>query len=207
MEINTASGFRGSISFSMKISDITAVILAGGKNTRIQREKSLIKIQGDFLIDKQVKLLKSIFENIIISTSKASIKERFPDIQIVEDEYLNCGPLGGIQAAMKHAHTETIFVFACDMPYLDTGVILHQIAVFRNSEVDILVPKHAEGIEPLHAIYSKANLPFLEESLLAGNFSVRSFYARSNAGYLHFELKFIANFFNINTQRDLQKII
>jgi len=191
----------------MKIKNITAVILAGGKNTRIQREKSLIKIQGDYLIDKQVTLLESIFENIIISTSKEVIRSRFPSLQIVEDEYIHCGPLGGIHAAMKYAHTDAVFVFACDMPYLNANVILRQIAVYRNSMLDILVPKHAEGIEPLHAIYSTANLPFLEECLKIGNYSVRSFYARSKAGYLDFESRYINNFFNINTQRDLQKIV
>jgi len=191
----------------MKIKNITAVILAGGKNTRIQREKSLIKIQGDYLIDKQVTLLESIFENIIISTSKEVIRSRFPSLQIVEDEYIHCGPLGGIHAAMKYAHTEAVFVFACDMPYLDANVILQQIAVFRNSKLDILVPRHAEGIEPLHAIYSRANLSFLEECLKTGKYSVRSFYKKSNTGYLDFESRFINNFYNINTQRDLQKII
>jgi molybdopterin-guanine dinucleotide biosynthesis protein A len=191
----------------MKIKNITAVILAGGKNTRIQQEKSLIKIQGNHLIDKQVKLLKSIFETIIISTGKEALKSKFPTLQTVEDEYVDCGPLGGIQAAMKHAQTEAVFVFACDMPCLDVNVILRQIEVYRNSNVDILVPKHAEGIEPLHAIYSRANLPFLEECLQNGRYSVRSFYAKSNASYLHFEPEYINNFFNINTQRDLQKII
>ena len=201
---NTASACRGSISFIMKITNITAVILAGGKNTRIQQEKSLIKIQGNHLIDQQVKLLDSIFENIIISTSKAAIINKFPALQTVEDEYIDCGPLGGIQAAMKLAQTEAVFVFACDMPYLDTNVILRQIDAYRNSNVDIMVPKHEEGIEPLHAIYSRTNLPFLEECLKNGRYSVRSFYARSNAGYLDFEKKYINNFYNINTQRDLQ---
>ena len=191
----------------MKIKNITAVILAGGKNTRIQREKSLIKIQGDHLIDKQVTLLESIFENIIISTSKEAIISKFPSLQIVKDEYLHCGPLGGIHAAMKHAQTDAVFVFACDMPNLDANVILRQIEAYRDSNVDILVPKHAEGIEPLHAIYSRSNLPFLEECLNAGNYSVRSFYARSSAGFLDFDTRYINNFYNINTQRDLQKIV
>ncbi len=190
-----------------KITDITAVILAGGNNSRIQQEKSLIKIQGNHLIDKQVVLLESIFENIIISTSKETLRSKFPNLQIVEDEFINCGPLGGIHAAMKHSQTEAVFVFACDMPYLEASIIHRQIAVYRNTDVDILVPQHEEGIEPLHAIYSKANLPYLEECLTSGRYSVRSFYSRSNAGYLDFEKEYIKYFFNINTHTDLQKII
>jgi len=191
----------------MKINDITAVILAGGKNSRIQQEKSLIKIKGIHLIDKQIKLLETIFENIIIVTSKESIRVKFPNLQIVEDEYIDCGPLAGIQAAMKHSPTDDVFVFACDMPYLDAGLILRQIAAYRSSIDTILVPQHEEGIEPLHAIYSKTNLPLLEDCLKAGKYSVRSFYKKSNANYMELEKTLIKFFFNINTHSDLEKII
>ncbi len=191
----------------MKIKDITAVILAGGKNSRINQEKSLIRFRGDSLIDRQVELLQSIFENIIIATSKESIKEKFPRMQIAEDEYRNCGPLGGIHSAMKHAPTNIVFVFACDMPFLDSSIIFRQIAAFRNSSAEILVPRHAEGIEPLHAIYSTNNLPYLEKCLKTKRYSVRSFYQRSNTDYLDFEPQYIENFFNINTPDDLKNII
>jgi molybdopterin-guanine dinucleotide biosynthesis protein A len=191
----------------MKIKDISAVILAGGKNTRIQLEKSLIRIQGIHLIDKQVELLDRIFDNIIIVSGKEAIINKFPNLKIVEDEYRNCGPLGGIQAAMKHSKTEDIFVFACDMPNLDASIILRQTAVYRSTDVKILVPQHEDGIEPLHAIYSISNLPLLENCLKTGRNSVRSFYDKSNIGYLDFEKKHIKNFFNINTQNDLQQII
>jgi len=191
----------------MKIKDISVVILAGGKNSRIKKEKSLLKINGDHLIDKQVQLLSNIFENIIIVTSKDEIKRKFPDLLIVEDEFKNCGPLGGIHTAMKHASTSSIFVFACDMPNLTNSIILQQVATFRNTTCDILVPRHEEGIEPLHAIYSNTNLPFLEKCLVAGRYSVRSFYNQVNAGYLDLEAKHINGFFNINTYADLKKIV
>jgi molybdopterin-guanine dinucleotide biosynthesis protein A len=189
-----------------KIKDITAVILAGGKNTRMHQEKSLIKIQGIPLIDKQVEILESIFEKIIIVTNKDALKRKFPHLQIIDDEFKFCGPLGGIHAAMKQANIGVIFVFACDMPYLDAGIIHRQIEAYRATNVDILVPQHADGIEPLHAIYSQANLPFLEECLKSGRYSVRSFYEVTNAGYLFFEKKDIKYFFNINSDFDLKHV-
>ncbi len=191
----------------MKIKNISAVILAGGKNSRIKQEKSLIKIKGNHIIDKQVELLENIFENIIIVTNKEEIKRKFPNLKIVEDEFQNCGPLGGIHAAMKNSNTESLFVFACDMPCLESSIILRQIATYRSTATDILVPRHEDGIEPLHAIYSKTNLPFLEECLIAGRYSVRSFYNKVNVKYIDFEKKYIKYFFNINTHTDLKKII
>lgn len=191
----------------MKINDISAVVLAGGKNTRIRKEKSLIEIQGIPLIDHQIKLLGNIFGNIIIVSAKPAIKNRFPDLMIVEDEFTNCGPLGGIHAAMKHSQTKSIFVFACDMPYLNESIILRQILAYQNDAVDVLVPRHIEGIEPLHAIYSVSNLPFLEKHLNLGLHSVRSFYKQVRTKYLDLEAKQIKFFYNINTSNDLLKII
>ena len=191
----------------MKINDISAVILAGGKNSRIQQEKSLIKIKGNHIIDKQVKLLENIFENIIIVTNKEEIKRKFSNLKIVEDEFKNCGPLGGIHTSLKNSDTEAIFVFACDMPCLNPSIILQQIAIYRSTTCDILVPRHDEGIEPLHAIYSKTNLPYLEKCLNADRYSVRSFYSKVNAKYFELEKIYINCFYNINTYADLKKII
>lgn len=191
----------------MKIDNITAVILAGGKNSRIKQEKSLIRIKGRYIIDEQVKLLEDIFEKIILSTSKQIIIDRFPSLPYVEDEYVNCGPLGGIHAAMKAADTPAVFVFACDMPSLKTDLIKKQIEIFLNCQQNILVPRHDEGIEPLHAIYSINNLPYLEKCLKENKLSVRSFYRNSQVKYLDICPKDIHYFYNINTPKDLLSII
>ena len=188
------------------ICDITAVILAGGKNSRIKKEKSLIKINGYPLIDKQVELLRKLFEFIIISTDKVSIRNRFLKFQSVEDEFKNCGPLAGIHAAMKHCSTDAVFVFACDMPLLDAELILKQVDFYRQTQVDIVVPEHEDGIEPLHAIYSIKNLPYLEMCIKSKKYSVRSFYRNLYTEYFWLEKKYIKNFFNINTPSDLNQI-
>lgn len=189
------------------VNDITAVILAGGKNTRLNQEKSLLKIRGTCLIDKQVELLNKLFANILISTGKELIKNRFPHIRSIEDEFKDCGPLGGIQAAMKHCEKEAVFVFACDMPSLQADLIMRQIEIYRNIDAEIVVPRHAEGIEPLHAIYSVKNLPYLESCLQNGSYSVRSFYKNAKIEYYDLERENISCFFNINTHSDLKKII
>ena len=183
--------------------DITAVILAGGKNSRLQVEKSLLTIDGCHLIDRQVMLLKEIFEKIIIVSSKIEIKHKFPDLKIVEDKFKDCGPLGGIHAAMQEADTNSIFVFACDMPFLNKKTIHKQIAVFQNSNIQILVPRNSNGIEPLHAIYSVSNIKQLENCLNTKRFSVRSFYEKSKTSYIDFNDSHRKDFYNINTAKDL----
>ncbi len=106
---------------------------------------------------------------------------------------------------MKHSKTEAVFVFACDMPYLESSAILRQIAAFQNTSCEVMVPRHTDGIEPLHAIYSRSNLPYLEECLQTGRYSVRSFYGRTKARY--FDIEDTSCFLNINTFNDLKQII
>ena len=190
-----------------RIRDISAVILAGGKNTRIQLEKSLIKIKGDHIIDIQIEKLESIFEEIIIVTQKEDIIMKFPHLKIIADEFHDCGPLAGIHSALKHSNAEAIFVFACDMPFLSTKIIRKQIAAFNKAKFDVLVPKHSDGIEPLHAIYSKSSLYYLTQCLYQKKYSVRSFYNKVKVNYLEFNNMEIIRFFNINTHADLKKII
>lgn len=191
----------------MKINDITAVILAGGKNTRLRKEKSLLKIDGDYLIDIQLKVLRQIFDEIMISTGKPILKEKYSEMKLIADEYENCGPLGGVHAALKHCETDAIFTFACDMPFLNAKLIRLQINEFYHRKVQIIVPSHIEGIEPLHAIYSKTTLPYLEECLKIGRLSVRSFYKFCKTGYLDIEPAEIRYFYNINTPEDLSKVM
>jgi molybdopterin-guanine dinucleotide biosynthesis protein A len=189
------------------ISNITAVILADGKNTRLQMEKSLLEIDGSPLIDYQVLLLQSIFFRVMISSSKEALKIKFPQLKFVQDEYQCCGPLAGIQAAMKAADTEAVFVFACDMPFLNRDLILKLVNAYQNSRADILVPRHQDGIEPLHAIYSTANLPYLEKSLASGDYSVRSFYRETKTAFYDLSADYIKFFYNINTHSDLSSLI
>lgn len=188
------------------VNEITAVILAGGKNSRIKQEKSLLKIDGIHLIEKQIGILKDLFVNIMISTNKPVLRKKFSDYKIVEDKYKNCGPLAGVHSALLHCQTKAVFAFACDMPYLNKELLLRQVEIFRKTNSQIIVPRHSEGIEPLHAIYSVETLPHLESCLKNGHFSVRSFYEYYKTGYMDVTDSEIKYFFNINTPSDLDKI-
>lgn len=188
----------------MKFNDITAVILAGGKNSRIQKEKAMIFLNGAHVIDHELRVISEIFSHIMLVTEKDQLKKHLPHLPVTADIYKNCGPLGGIHAAMKTAITPAVFVFACDMPALNPDLICRQIQLFRDSRADIVVPRHREGIEPLHAIYSINNLPHLQQNLNKGKFSVRSFYNSSHVSYMDVEQKDAGAFFNINTMNDLQ---
>jgi molybdopterin-guanine dinucleotide biosynthesis protein A len=74
----------------------------------------------------------------------------------IADIVPGCGPLGGLHAALTHAHEDHVFVVACDMPYVTAafGEYLLSLA----GAVDVVVPRTERGYHPLCAVYARACL-------------------------------------------------
>jgi molybdopterin-guanine dinucleotide biosynthesis protein A len=185
-------------------SEITGVILADGKNKRFGTEKSFIIIENEPLISKNVNLFSEIFKNLILVTSKPALMKMYNNVKVVEDLYKNCGPLGGIHAALSNLETDFAFIVACDMPYLDKDVILKQVQLFFRAEYDVFVPSHPQGIEPLHAIYAISSLQAISNQLKNNICSIRYFYNQVKTGYFQVSPDQTKCFFNINTMHDYQ---
>jgi len=187
------------------IPQITAVVLADGKNKRIATEKSLLQISNVILIDKIISLLETIFPEIMIITGKDSLKNRFPEYRIVDDYYKNCGPLAGIHTALKTASSDAVFIFACDMPNLNSGLIrnMSDYYISHKDTPKLLVPRHKEGYEPLHAIYHKTLLPLIEHQLSQQNNKISSFFSLIETEFYNIQDNCIPIFYNINTKEDL----
>ena len=117
---------------------MTGIILAGGRASRLGGiNKAFIEIGGERLIDRTLRVYRSIFKEIIISTNSPLEYLEF-DARIVTDIHRGKGPLGGIHAALLHATCEHAFVSACDMPYLSEAFIDHMIA--QADHYDLVVP-------------------------------------------------------------------
>jgi len=183
--------------------NIVAVVLAGGKNSRIGREKALLELNGRLLLAQELEVLGKIFQQILIVTSKPEVIGNFKQYPKVSDHFKDCGPLAGIHTALNELKQD-IFVIGCDMPYLNESIIRKQIANYKKNHYQALVPKHIEGIEPLHAIYSKTCLKPVVEQLSKGNYSVRSFFKQITIQYQDFAEEDIKWFYNINTEADLE---
>jgi molybdopterin-guanine dinucleotide biosynthesis protein A len=159
-------------------SHITAVVLAGGKNTRFGgADKAFAMIGNVPMVEIVTGRLGEIFKNILVITNSPEKYEAYSGITLIADIFKGAGPLGGIHAAMKNAVTPFIFVVSCDMPFLDTGLIMAQIDFFgSHQKVDALMPRIGSDIEPLHTIYSTSLAESLEEFLvMSPDYSIRAF--------------------------------
>lgn len=156
-----------------KIPGVTGVILAGGESRRMGSDKSLLPIAGARFIDHVYRCLSSLFEEVLIVTNSTGLYADLP-CRKVPDLYPGRGSLAGIHSGLRHAGQEKIFVAACDMPFLSADVV-RRICQEKDT-ADIVVPRSAQGIEPLHALYARACLPAVEEAIGAGEKRIVSFF-------------------------------
>lgn len=189
---------------------VSGIILAGGANKRFGGLiKSNIVVDGETIVSGIIEKLSVFFEEIIVVTNSPEEFSQYQGIKITGDIFINSGPLGGIHSGMKLSSNEAVFVFAGDMPLLDTGIIRRQIDLWKSNSYDILVPRIGENIEPLHSIYSKSVLPLLEDYLSGRNIcAVRDFFRLVNVGYFDpgENEESVRAFTNVNYPSDLEAL-
>lgn len=144
---------------------IAGVILAGGASSRFGSNKALADCQGKPLIARVASVLADLFPELLLVTNTPETY-RFLGWPMVGDLYRDAGPLAGIHAALAAITADRALVVACDMPHLDARLI--RFLCGQGPEWDVVLPRLANGREPLHAVYSKRCLPVIERHLHQG---------------------------------------
>jgi molybdenum cofactor guanylyltransferase len=130
------------------------------------RNKAFVPIGGRPMIEVVLERIREIFGQAPLLVTNAPDCYRYLGLDMVGDVYQEQGPLGGIHAGLSHCPTSYGFVFACDMPFIGAPLI-HAMGALLSDE-DILLPLNQGNAEPLHAIYARACLDVMEDSLVNG---------------------------------------
>ena len=141
------------------VRDVTGVLLAGGKSTRMGRDKRFLTIGDSTLFDRGLSTLCSQFQHVLIVIAQDGSPPSV-NVAILRDIVPQCGSLGGLYTGLRAASTSHVFVAACDMPFLNVNVIRYMIGL--KDQADIVVASWQNRIQPTHAIYSKRCVPVLE---------------------------------------------
>lgn len=187
--------------------NISGIILAGGKNSRMGANKAFLEIDGISLIKKTINIYRRIFNEIIIVTNDPLAYIEFADAVIVTDIYKNKGPMGGTYSGLFYAKNPYAFVAACDMPFLNKDFIIYMIE--KTGKHDVIVPELPEGFQALHAIYSRNCLSHLKRMIDADKLKISGFYKEIRLLSIKEEKIKPFNkdgrlFLNINTPQDLK---
>lgn len=185
----------------------TVIINAGGQNSRMGFDKAFIDINGKPLIQCVIDNCRQEFEEIIIVTNSRDKYSNFKDVIIVQDQYKGIGPIGGLHAGLNAAQSEYVFLTACDMPFINFGLIKHMRNVVKGHDA-ALVDTNA-GIEPFHAFYNKSLIPRIEENVKMGRFSFYKLVKEADTKFIEewIARKYSSNldmFTNLNTPEELE---
>lgn len=144
------------------IANASAIILSGGKSSRMGRPKALLPFDGVPLIVHIVHELKRLFAETVVVAAPGQELPVLP-AQLVRDEVPYQGPVGGIYYGLKAASGEFSFVTSCDVAFVNLGLISHLFS--RIADCDVAVPYWNERLQPLHAVYRRRVLPILKGQL------------------------------------------
>lgn len=188
----------------------TAIILAGGKNTRIARNKAFIQLpSGETILQHTMNILQEIFPEIIIVTNQRDAYLKF-SVPVVKDLIEESGPLGGIFTGLCYSTSKHNFVVACDMPFIKP--VLIRLLLNKSEDYDVVIPEVDGKVEPLFALYSKNCLPVMFEHVQKRNLKIRQVLGKLRvkkieAEEIDWQDPEHLSFFNINTEEDLRKAL
>ena len=199
---------------------LNAIILAGGQGLRFGSDKAEMVLEGKRVLETLINNLLEVCQRIIVvSNARNTIfqGDKYPDVEVVGDVICGIGPLGGIHAGLLASDTEYNLVLACDMPFVNIGLVRYMTAQIKPEDMAIIPMIHSRA-EPLCGIYAKGCIKEIE-GLLCTNmmesqgkktkgFCVLRLLDRVRVRYIEEETikQFDPQmdlFFNINTLQDL----
>ena len=99
------------------MSEVSAFVLAGGQSTRMGTDKAFLDFEGKPLISRALALAKTMSSDVRILGSPEKFRAYG---MVVEDEFPNHGPLGGIYAALRCSNADLNLILAVDMPFVES---------------------------------------------------------------------------------------
>ena len=151
----------------------SAVILAGGKSSRMGCDKAWVEVKGQPLLARQIALVRELAPADLFISGRVDTDYNSLGCPVLADEFADAGPLAGIAAGLKAASAPLVLVLAVDMHDM-TSAALGQLLRQCTSGTGV-VPRVNRRLEPLAAFYSKAAAPLAVDLLKRQLRAVRTF--------------------------------
>jgi molybdenum cofactor guanylyltransferase len=185
--------------------DVAAFILAGGKSTRMGADKAFVMLDGRTLLARALELARAVTADVRIVGDRAKFGEFAP---VVEDVFRECGPLGGIHAALRASAAELNLMLAVDVPFVSPAFLQHLIERARGSSAVVTVVHAGGGWQPLCGVYRRGFADQAESALGARRYKIDALFGAMQVQVIaEEELKAasfsLAMFRNLNTREEL----
>ncbi len=191
-----------------KVENVTGVVLAGGRSSRYGKNKALVKFEGVPLIERVVHVLNGVFHRVMIITNTPE-EYAYLEIPMAADIIKELGPLGGIYTGLRAIADPKGFFVACDMPFLNPGLIRYMVGL--QDDYDVVVPKISWKLEALHGLYDRRCCNRIEALIASGIYQVFRFFSEVSVRFVN-EVEVrrwdpeLTSFLNINTPAELARL-
>lgn len=157
--------------------NFTGYILAGGKSSRMGRDKAFLEIGDKTFVENAFDALKPNCSQvkIVLNESQTHFIEKLPEnTKYIFDRFENRGAPGGIHDSLKDCETEFAIILAVDLPFVNESAIKKLCEItFGSDEFSAIVPLQNDGgLQPLCAVYRVKKCLLTLEKLLEENDSV-----------------------------------
>lgn len=195
---------------------ITAIILAGGKSSRMGQDKAMLCVGGVSLLVRVYQVAAACANSVYVVTPWVErYQSLLPGGNFVREELLlgetdpevqTQGPLVGFAQGLAKVKTEWVLLLACDLPNLQVGVLqqwINRLDEVEENAIAVLV-QHEKGWEPLCGFYRSSCLPRLNEFINQGGRSFQRWLSQNTVEVLPPIAP--AMLFNCNTPEDLKML-
>ena len=171
----------------------TAVILAGGKSSRMQRDKALLPFgESNSLAEFQYRRLSKVFSKVYISSKNNKFDF---DVDVITDRYEEASPLVALVSIFETLEEiDEVFLLSVDAPFVSEMVI--DTLYKNNHSVDVVVAQSSNGLEPLCAIYHRSCLVEAKRALEVNMHGLHSLFKKLQIEIVQIEDE--TSFMNLN---------
>ena len=124
---------------------VTAIILCGGRSSRMGQDKGSLPFGGETMLDRIVRIVGEITDNVIVVARRNQPVRS--DVTLVYDAVEDLGPLAGISAGLAASHSDLNVVVACDMPLINPQVLRRLVSLIDDHDACVaVVDGHASAL-------------------------------------------------------------
>jgi molybdopterin-guanine dinucleotide biosynthesis protein A len=173
-------------------------------------DKALKPFLGRPLIQRVIDRLSPIANEMIVTTNRPD-EYGFLNCALISDLKPGRGSLGGLYTAVASAHSPSVAVVACDMPFASPALIESAQQLMVEEDVDVVIAKTDEGHEPFHAVYRRETcLPAIASAIEADQWKVSSWFSMVKVRELAVEEVKVLDpsglcFWNLNTPGEFKQ--
>lgn len=136
---------------------VAGLVLAGGQSSRFGSDKASAPLAGRPLLQWVISALEGVCESIVVVRAAEQVLPKIESqapVRVVEDVYLEKGPLAGLVTGLAAINAELCFAVSCDAPLVRSELI--SWLATRAAGHDVVCPRVGGVLQPLCAVYRVA---------------------------------------------------